>query len=199
MSSVSKLSAVNAVISNIGQAPVNSLESGNPMVELAEQIVDNISHVVQSEGWSFNTEDHYPFEPDNNGQILIPSNVLSIDTEPSAEETVVVRNGKLYDKYNHTYTFEGTQALSVVWLFDFEDLPEVFKNYITVRAANVFAGRALGQDGSARYGEREEVLARASCMEYECNQGDHNFFRDSSGRNLYLGVSYRPYGAVRRY
>ena len=61
-----KLAAVNTIISNIGQAPVTTLETGNPLVEMAEQILNEISRSVQSEGWVFNTEFHYPFGRDGN-------------------------------------------------------------------------------------------------------------------------------------
>ena len=35
---------------------------------------------------------------------------------------VVKRNGKLYNKLEHTYEFDDI-AMNVVWLFPFEDLP----------------------------------------------------------------------------
>jgi len=71
-----RLAAVNTIISNIGQAPVTNLESGNPLVEMAEQILDEVTRAVLAEGREFNTERHYPFTPDSNNQIVIPDNVL---------------------------------------------------------------------------------------------------------------------------
>ena len=44
---------------------------------------------------------------------------------------VVKREGKLYDKTHHTYTFKGPIYMDVVWLFDLTDLPSVFQRYIT--------------------------------------------------------------------
>ena len=52
----SRLAAVNTIISNVGQSPLNNLGSGNPLAELAEGILDEITRAVQAEGWSFNTE-----------------------------------------------------------------------------------------------------------------------------------------------
>ena len=130
-----KLQAVNTIISNIGQAPVTNLESGNPLVEMAEQILDEITIAVLAEGWQFNTERGYPFTPDSNNQIVIPDNVLQLDTNPGDGTQTVIRNGKLYDRVKHTYTFDKQQELDVQWLFEFEHLPEAFKNYITIRAA----------------------------------------------------------------
>lgn len=193
---LSKLQAINIILSNVGQSPVSSVDSTNPMVATAETILDEVSHAVQTEGWSFNTENHYPFNPDNSGDIAIPDNVLSLDLVGEAEADPVIRGGRLYDKYNHTYTWAEAIEANVVWFFDFEDMPEVFKMYVAIRAANLFAGRAVGSAEAARYSEREEAAARASCIEHETQQGDYSFLGDSYGRKGYL--SYMPINAVYR-
>lgn len=192
-----RLQAVNTIIANIGQAPVNSLESGNPLVELAEQVLEEISKAVQSDGWHCNTELHLEYTPDNNGEIQLQENILSIDSSPSSTVQVVTRGGKLYDKYNHTFTFTAPVELDVIWLLDFEDLPAALKNYVTIRAANVFAGRAVGSSEASKFGEREEILARAAALEYDTQQGDYSIFSDSTGNNSYQG--YLPvYSVLRR-
>lgn len=178
---VTKLGAVNRILSNIGQAPVTGLETGNPMVEMAELILDEVSSAIQSEGWVFNSEYSYPFTPDGNGNVIIPSNVLSIDSNGLKDEFLVIRQGKLYDKAKHSFVFEGEQMLDVQWLFDFEDLPEAFKEYATIRAANVFAGRSVGSTEAVSFGQREEVIARATAIEYDTQQGDYNIFQNMDG------------------
>ena len=151
---ISRLQAINIILSNVGQSPVSAVDSTNPMVATAETILDEVSHAVQTEGWSFNTESHYQFTPDNAGDIVIPDNVLSLDVVGEAQANPVIRSGRLYDKYNHTYTWAEAISANVVWFFDFEDLPEAFKQYVTIRAANLFAGRAVGSTEAARYSER---------------------------------------------
>jgi hypothetical protein len=193
---LTKLQAVNIVLSNVGLSPVTSLDSQNPMVRTAEGIVDEVTNQVQSEGWIFNTEQDYPFNPDNNGDILIPDNVLRIDQVPWAATSLIVRGGKLYDKLSHSYTFDETIYADVVWYFDFIDLPEVFKQYIAIRAANLFAGRAVGSVEAVKYSTTEEGNARAACLEYETQQGDYNIFNDVSGQTEFL--TYLPHKAIRR-
>lgn len=192
-----KLDAVNIILSNIGQAPVVNLTSGNPMVETAELVLEEISRTVQSEGWVFNTETEYPFQLDPNNEIVIPDNVLSADLPALSDKSTQIRDNRLYDRTNHTYKFDRDQALDVVWLFDFESLPEAFKNYVTIRAANVFAGRSVGSQEAIRFGQAEELQARSSALEYETQQGDYNVFGDSRGLNQYR--SYRPNNTVFRY
>lgn len=194
---LTKLSAVNIILSNVGQSPITSLDSANPLSALAEQILDEVSHAFQSEGWTFNTEQDYPFTPDSNKNISIPSNILSLDMVETAPFETVIRNGKLYDKRKHTFDFEETVYLKVVWYFDFVELPEVCKQYIAVRAANLFANRAVGSSEVVKYSEREEILARAAVMEYETQQGDYNIFNDRAGGKEF--DSYLPYNAVYRH
>lgn len=193
---LTKLQAVNIVLSNVGQAPVTSITSTNPMVAIAAGIIDEVSHSLQSEGWVFNTEQDYPFTPNSNKNILIPDNILSIDSVYWANFEPIIRGGKLYDKRNHTYEFTDKLYAKVVWYFDFEDIPEVFKQYIAVRAANLFAGRAVGSTEVVKYSEREEALARTACMEYEVNQGDYSVLNDRAGGNEYF--SYIPFNVINR-
>ena len=109
----------------------------------------------------------------------------------------VIRGGKLYNKTDHTYTFDDAIALDVVWLFNFDDLPEAFKQYITIRAANIFAGRSVGSSEAVKFGEREELLARASAIEYDTSQGDYSIFDDYDGNQTYQ--SYLPINTISRY
>ena len=49
--------------------------------------------------------------PDSNKEILIPNNVLQIDISDGTgneEMDVIRRQGKLYDKQEHSYTFDIT-------------------------------------------------------------------------------------------
>ena len=195
----SRLAAVNTIISNIGQSPVTGLETGNPLVEMAEQILDEITRSVLAEGWEHNTERGYPFTPDSTGCVAIPDNVLSIDDRPGSGTQTVIRGGKLYDRVAHSYTFNGKQELDVTWLFDFEELPEAFKNYITIRAANVFAGRSVGSQEAVTFGQREETVARATLLEYDTQQGDYTIFQDRNGGDRYQQVASRPFQIVYRY
>ena len=193
-----KLNAVNILISNIGQAPTTTLQTTNPQVNLAELILDEVSSKVQTEGWVFNTERDYPFSPDSvTGEIIVPDNVLRIDQPWGTDYNVVIRCGKLYDRNEHSYVWDKKQYLNVTWLFDFEDLPEAAKEYITIRAANLFAMRATGSTEIAKYSQNEESIARAALMNYECQQGDYNVFSDGADVNPLR--TYRPVSALWRY
>jgi hypothetical protein len=192
-----KLQAVNIILSNIGQAPVTTLSSVNPMVSTALGILNEVTTSALGEGWTFNTERAYPLLPDIDGHILVPENVISYDSHPNSNQDLVTRNGRLYDKISHTDVFSGEIELDVVWFFDFEDLPQPVRNYITVRAANVFAGRVVGSSEAVRFGQQEEALARAELLEYETQQGDYSFFQSSDGTSPIR--TYTPIQVISRY
>ena len=196
-SKLNKLSAVNIVLSNIGQAPVTVIDDNdNPMVTMASNIIDEVTNSLQAEGWTFNTERGYPFTPDNTGCIAVPDNVLQIDAGFFATNDIVQRQGKLYNKRTHTYKFEGKQELDVVWLVEFDDMPDAFKNYVAMRAANLFAGRSVGSAEAVKFGEREEAQARAAMIEYETQQGDYSMLGAADNIN---NQTYRPNFALIRY
>jgi hypothetical protein len=196
MAKLTKLAAINIILSNVGQSPVTSIDASNPAIKLAESILDEVTNALQTEQWHFNTEQDYPFVPDVNGNIIVPSNLLALDLVPWDDRDIVIRSGKLYDKTYHTYTFTTTLYLDVVWSFDFIDMPEVFKQYSAIRAANLFAGRAVGSTEAVKYSEREESIARSACMEYETRQADYNIFSDVAGATSV--IHYRPYDVVTR-
>lgn len=196
-----RLQAINQMLSGIGQAPVVSLDVANPELALALDILESVNREVQGEGWHFNTEINYPFTADVNGNISIPQDVLSLTdnkTANSQKYQTVLRNGKLYDKLAHTYQFVPGDVINcdVVWLFDFEDLPQPFKDYIAQRATRVFAGRALGSQEMVTFNTQDEALLRSNCLAYDTTTSEVNIFGVESGQNFY--VSYTPFRTIAR-
>ena len=53
ISKTTKLDAINSMLIGIGEAPVNTLNSGLQEAEVAAILLDNVSREVQSFCWSF--------------------------------------------------------------------------------------------------------------------------------------------------
>ena len=187
-----ELHAVNSILAAIGQAPVNRIFNPedkklafiNPEVSFAYQLLQEVNVDVQNEGWVFNREDRYPLTPNSIGEIYIPNNVLRMDVSDGQiwrTSDVIKRDGKLYDRMHHTYTFKGTIYFDIVWKFPFEDLPSVFKRYITMRAAGRAATQMVANSELTQLLSSQESQLRAACMEYEANQGDYNFMGFPAG------------------
>ena len=193
-----ELSAVNSILGSIGQSPVTSLDFTNPEVSFIHNLLREVNVDVQNEGWSFNTEYHVTYSPDTNGYFVIPPNVIRFDVHDNQNiktTDVVKRNGRLYDKYNHTDVFTSDLDLDVVTLYEFSDLPSAFQRYITYRAAGRAAAQLVGNPQLVQLLSTQEVQARAACMDYECDQGDHTFMGWPNGTSY---NAYKPHHALRR-
>ena len=148
-----ELPAVNEILASVGQAPVTTLDQTNPDVAIAYDTLTRVSREVQAEGWCFNKEYDYP-DTTANKQYIIPANMLQVDLAAgnttsrvlTGSKNVIRRDGKLYDKYNHTYDItsadSGEIKLDVTWWFDWVDLPIPIQDYIVSRAAVIEIGRA---------------------------------------------------------
>jgi hypothetical protein len=196
-----QLQAINQMLTGIGQAPVVSLDIANPEIATALSILESVNREVQGEGWNFNTEINYPFTPDNDGEVVVPGNVLQIadnKTSNVQKYQTVLRGGKLYDKISHSYSFPTNAPLlcDVVWLFAFEDLPQVFQDYIAQRAARVFAGSVVGSKEMFQFNAQDETILRSNCVAYDTNTSGVNIFGVESGQNFY--VSYTPFRTIAR-
>ena len=199
-----ELSAVNTILGAIGQSAISSIEAGsaNPEVSFVYNLLRDANVDVQNEGWHFNTERHVAYIPDGDGKIVITNDILKLDVSEGWERReydVVKRNGYLYDKYDHTDDWSDLPAtgidLDVVKLYQFSDLPSVFRRYIIYRASRMAATQLVTNDGLVKLLGQQEALARASCIEYECNQGNHSMmgFPEDS-----VFTTYQPWRALSR-
>ena len=193
-----ELSAVNSILGSIGQSPITTLDFTNPEVAFVYNLLKEANVDTQGEGWHYNTELAYEFKPDANKNIIVPGNVLRLDVTGgyvSRFQDVVKRDGKLYDKIKHSYEFDGPLSCDVVWLFNFEDLPNVFKRYITLRAAGRAATQLVANADLVKLLGQSEEAARAAIVEYECNQGNHNYLGFPANTSY---QTYTPFSALRR-
>lgn len=177
MAGTSKLDAVNTMLSSIGEAPVSSLSSGLIEAEIAETILGTVDREVQSMGWNFNTELKKSFAQDVSGQILLPADILRADATYQANSKDLVQRGlKMYDKKNHTFVIGAVTELDVVVQLVFDDLPEVAKRYIVLRATRIFQDRVVGSGTLHDFQERDEQSALMLLREFDTNTEDHNIF-----------------------
>ena len=193
---------------SVGESPVNTLTVQSPEVAIAQSTLRQVCREVQAEGWKFNTETQYPINLDSNNHCIVPNNVLQIDLNHFKhlnDFDVVKRsdNGvmKLYDLIEHRFNFENTSEaklyVDVIWMIDFEDVPQVFKDYITQRAARIATNRMVNDANAAELMATDESLARALALEYDTNQADYNIFNDQEYRTNPASV-YRPYQVLKR-
>tara|TARA_A100001391_G_scaffold142215_1_gene100034 strand:+ start:32 stop:661 length:630 start_codon:yes stop_codon:yes gene_type:complete len=199
-----ELSAVNSILGAIGQAPLTALTLNadgvfdNPEVAIIYNLLRDANVDTQAEGWHYNTEKHVKFDINSDGKIPIGNDILSMDlhdNQAKRTHNFVRRNGFLYDKQDHTDVFTAALDLDVIRLYQFEDLPIVFRRYITYRASRVAATKLVANPQLVKLLAQQEAIARAALMEYECNQGDHSMFGFEDNTSY---QTYQPWRNLRR-
>ena len=195
-----ELDAVNQILSSVGQAPVTTLDLQNPEVAIVVNTLREVSKQIQLEGWSFNIERDYTMSRDSlTNEIAYPSNILALDANVyyhKDQYDLVKRNGKLYDKYEHKFTFDEDIRADVTWFFDFQDLPPAIQAYITAKAARMCCIKMVGDSDLNQLLQEQEATTRAAAIEEECQQGDYSMFGFQDGKNYYN--SYQPFQGLSR-
>lgn len=193
LSPTTELEAINTMLSTIGESPVNAVEdTGNVDVVIARQILQTVSREVQARGWHFNTEKNYTITPDSAGYLVLPNTVLKVDTVyPDSSKDVVVRGSRLYDREKHTYVFTDAVKVDMTILLTFDELPEVARNCVTIRAARIFQERVVGSDTLHAFNSQDEARAMVSLMEYEADTADLNIL--SGNYSVYRILGDRPW------
>ena len=193
LSPTTELEAINTMLSTIGESPVNAVEdTGNVDVVIARQILQSVSREVQARGWHFNTEKNYTITPDSAGYLVLPNTVLKVDTVyPDSSKDVVVRGSRLYDREKHAYVFTDAVKVDMTILLTFDELPEVARNYVTIRASRIFQERVVGSDTLHAFNSQDEARAMVSLMEYEADTADLNIL--SGNYSVYRILGDRPW------
>ena len=182
------LGAVNILLENIGEQPVNSLETEQIQdAKIAERTLLEFHIEGQTKGWSWNTEYDYPLAKDStSGEVTVPTNVLQLSFDPYLYANRYQHRGKrLYDTINRTYILETTiteVAADVIWALSWDEAPEAFNRWVTIRSARVFSSRVLGPTDAVRFTMKDEedaqtVLERMEQQQQQSNilTGDRNY------------------------
>lgn len=203
------------MLASIGQAPITSFDTEtitvdevsqivqtNPEVAIAVNTLTEVSREVQSGGWSFNKELSVEVTCDGNGEYKINPNILQIDLSPgsfaNSGRDSIRKDGKLYDKINHTFNWGANAVLvcDVIYFYKWDDLPVAWQDYIVAKATYMFAQRVVGDPQQVSLLQAFSEQCRATAMQYETEQGDYSYFGQPRGGNFY--VSYQPFKALDR-
>jgi len=179
VSKTSKLDAINSMLIGIGEAPVNTLNSGLQEAEVAEIVLDSISREVQSGGWVFNTDIRYTLSPNSSNIISLPSNTLRVDTTGLKRDyntDVIERDNKLYDRTKNSFEFTAAVEVDIILLFDFTELPEIARQYITLRAGRKFQENILGSAEMTQLQFKDEQQAFFALRAADSENSDFNIF-----------------------
>ena len=201
ISTDTELSAVNSILGSIGQSPVTNITGDallNPEIQFVVNLLNEVNKDVQSTGWTFNSEYRVKKSPDDNKHYVVPANAILYDISDGQidrETNVVRRDGKLYDTIHQTNEFTQDFYFDIITLYAFTDVPPAIQRYIIARASMRAATQLVSNGDLVKLLQVEEQQARANALEFETEQGDHNFMgfpQESKYR------AYQPYKALIR-
>ena len=201
ISTDTELSAVNSILGSIGQSPVTNITGDallNPEIAFVVNLLGEVNKDVQSTGWTFNSEYRVKKSPDANGNYPVPANAIMYDISDGQidrQTNVVQRDGKMFDIVHQTDVFTTDYYFDSVVLLPFTDVPSPIQRYIIARASMRAATQIVSNGDLVKLLQVEEAQARANAMEFETEQGDHNFmgFPDDTRYR-----AYQPYKALIR-
>lgn len=169
---ISELEAVNIMLGTIGEQPVNTLANdGVTEASIANTILHNTSRTVQSRGLKCNSEEDYPLAKDADGYINIPANALKVDGYYK-DDDIVIRGSRMYDKYNHTFVFTEDKDVNITFFLPFTDLPQVVRQYITIKAARLLQAQLIGSATLDGFTKEDEHRAWIALFEEELFTAD---------------------------
>lgn len=185
-----ELEAVNQMLAAIGESPVNRVtDSGNLDAATALATLTNVSREVQAKGWHWNTDLSFTIVPDEDGYLRLGASVLSVDTVGANEgDDLVQRGTRLYDRVNHTYEFENSVVVDQVVFLPFDELPEVARSYINIRASRRFQENHVGSETLSRFNSIDEARALSSLQSAEAENADYRV----------VNGSFTPNGVINR-
>jgi hypothetical protein len=172
------LEAVNICLATIGEAPVNSLESQQVGEAAdAERALLEFHKEGQAQGWSWNRETEVPFHRDSDtGGLTVPANI--VQWAPSRVEwngRFQLRGARVYDSQARSYAIgEATIYANVVTLLSWDESPEVYNRWATIRAARVFSNRAVGNTTTYQLTQADQDEAWANLLRTDTAQSQPN-------------------------
>ena len=183
MAQTTKLEAVNTMLSAIGEAPVTALNLGLVEADIAETILGSVSKEVQSQGYSFNRQLSVTFNPDSDGNIVLPADILRADSTQKTDNLDLVQRGlKMFDRVNNTFTVAQTVYLDIVTELEFIDLPEVVKRFLD---------RVVGSATLHGFSEKDEARALSEIRDMEGEGQDFNIFNNFDTYSIVNRVAQR--------
>ena len=182
-----ELEAVNTILSTIGEAPLSTLTGSLPVDgTTAKNILNEISREVQSAGWHFNTQYKVDLTRDANDKIPVGTDVVRVQLNDKYDKSsydVVQRGTSLFNLAKNSETFDQDfTENTLIYLLDFEKLPEQARRYITIRSARVFHDRTLGANTLHKFSSEDEARSLSVMKQAEMATGDNTIF-DSDLQN----------------
>ena len=192
-----KLEAINTILQIIDEEPINSLNDELPLeATTAIHNLEEVSREIQSKGYDFNTEYDFPLPPNLDGTITLPQSTLSFDIPKQSINgggiDYIQRGVRVYNRTDRTFIINKTLKAMVVSFLNWDDLPEQFRKWITIRTARITAARTVGDQATVSFSMQEEMEAKANAENSDARSSNATIFDNTisqliTNRNIRRG------------
>jgi|21_taG_2_1085346.scaffolds.fasta_scaffold02348_2 hypothetical protein len=192
-----KLEAINTILQIIDEEPINSLNDELPLeATTAIHNLEEVSREIQSKGYDFNTEYEFPLPPNLDGTITLPQSTLSFDIPKQSINgggiDYIQRGVRVYNRTDRTFIINKTLKAMVVSFLNWDDLPEQFRKWITIRTARITAARTVGDQATVSFSMQEEIEAKANAENSDARSSNATIFDNTisqliTNRNIRRG------------
>lgn len=199
-----ELEAVNTILQIIDEEPVNSLNDELPLeATTALSNLQEVSREIQSKGYDFNTEYEFPLPPSLDGTITLPQSTLSFDVPKQSFngelKDYIQRGVRVYNRTDRTFIIGKELKAMIVSFLNWDDLPEQFRKWITIRAARITAARTIGDQATVSFTLQEEIEAKANAENSDARSSNATIFDNTisqliTNRRIRRGGSMNHYG-----
>ena len=204
---MTELDAINRMLAVIGEAPIDSLSSIqiNEITDsaLARRTLAEVNRDVQSEGWSWNTDEYVEIGATAQDEFVLPSDTLQAQFSPAqySDCQYVQRGLKIWDRQKQTYKFAddvgGQLYISqLIRQLDWDQLPHQAQEYISIRAARIYSDRFTNSTVIFSYTSGDETYARGMLIRSEQNNLNNNLLWGNA-RGMGQGLGYLPAAGTR--
>lgn len=204
---MTELDAINRMLAVIGEAPIDSLSSIqiNEITDsaLARRTLAEVNRDVQSEGWSWNTDESVEIGATAQDEFVLPSDTLQAQFSPAqySDCQYVQRGLKIWDRQKQTYAFAddvgGQLYISqLIRQLDWDQLPHQAQEYISIRAARIYSDRFTNSTVIFSYTSGDETYARGMLIRSEQNNLNNNLLWGNA-RGMGQGLGYLPAAGTR--
>lgn len=187
-----RLNAINACLRGISLSPIVVDDDTDIDAATAGQVVDQISHEVQSRGWWFNKEHNWKLTVDPiTGYIAAPPSALSIiTTGQSRNAQLTIRGDKIYDLYNHTFDLTSRLVsygsdieyveFSFITELPFTQLPPVARIAISYMSRQQFAQDMEVDEKRWKFQMGDALKAENALLREEARNKKRNSLTDNA-------------------
>lgn len=174
---MTRLEAINSILRMVNEASINSLNDASPEAQDVDELITEITRDVCVDNQPFNILP-YKFQPDSNGEIQMPSDVLGVEPDASCGKVRVISK-RLYNVESRTYVFSDVVEADCKILFQFEELEDIVQNFIVKQAAVKKVATDLGNGELMKMTVSDLEIARDSYISYNLEMLQYNMLDNS--------------------